>query len=70
MVKHNNGTLNKIPFVWKSWVGYAEVIGSGVFNLLGQNLMTISNQYENPSLVSLLAYISVAYNFGLDKYMF
>jgi hypothetical protein len=43
LIRHRNGTLHKIPFVWKNWIGYAEIIGSGVFNLLGQNLMTISN---------------------------
>ena len=38
--------------------------------VFAMNIHTITNQYENPALVQLLSYVSIAYSFGADKLFF
>ena len=59
-----------VPYVYSSGWIYLEVFAAAVANMVGQNIMTISNQYANPATVGLITYMGVLYNFLVDLYIF
>ena len=49
---------------------WLELIGSGIFNFLGLNLLTISFQQGMPATTSILTYVQVFYNYLADLAFF
>lgn len=66
-----NDPLN--PISWPlsiSRLGWMDVAAGALANVIGQNFMTVANQYSNPGVVAILNYIGIFYNFGLDRLFF
>ena len=60
----------EMPYVYESWWIYLEVLISSALGMLGQSLMTYSNQHANPSTVALISYMGVSYTFLVDLTIF
>lgn len=58
------------PYVYSSGWVYLEILVSSFLNMIGQNLMTYSNQRANPATVGLISYMGVMYNFAVDLAIF
>jgi drug/metabolite transporter (DMT)-like permease len=50
--------------------GWLDVAAGAFTNVIGQNFMTVANQYSNPGVVAILNYVGVLYTFGLDRVFF
>ena len=61
---------NHVPYSYDHYWIYLEVLLCAFLNMMGQNLMTYSNQFSNPATVGLIAYMGVAYNFIVDFTVF
>ena len=59
-----------IPYNYDSYWIYLEVLACAFLNMVGQNLMTYSNQRTNPASVGLIGYMGVIYNVVVDLYIF
>ena len=53
-----------------SKLGWMDVAAGALANVIGQNFMTVANQYSNPGVVAILNYVGILYSFGLDKLFF
>jgi drug/metabolite transporter (DMT)-like permease len=58
------------PLVFTNWYTYALIAAAGLVNVPAQNLMTLTNQYGNPSLTVIIGYVAVLYGFLADKFIF
>ena len=63
-------TKKHVPYNYDSvWV-YFEILFCAFLNMVGQNLLTYSNQKANPATVGLISYMGVFYNFLVDLFLF
>ena len=58
------------PMVFTHWYTYLIILAAGLINVPAQNLMTLTLQYGNPSLVTIIGYCAVIYGFLADKLIF
>ena len=58
------------PMVFTHWYTYLIILAAGLINVPAQNLMTLTLQYGNPSLVTIIGYCAVIYAFLADKFIF
>ena len=60
----------EVPYVYDSiWI-YFEILAGCIVYACAQNTMTVANQNANPTTVSLIRYIGVAYSFLADYLLF
>ena len=49
----------KIPYIYDSWLVYAEIFVASVVNMTAMNITTIANQNANPGTVNLFMFVGV-----------
>ena len=58
------------PYVYDSWWIYLEILAGCIVYACAQNTMTVANQNANPTTISLIRYVGVAYSFLADYLLF
>ena len=65
------GAKDNAPFSFTpNWAAYLDILGSALAVLPANMAMIVAAQYENPAMVSLLAYSHVVFCFLVDKVAF
>ena len=61
---------NRLPCIYDSWTIYGELLIANILNLVGLGGILIACQNANPSLVGMIMFLGVGYNFLADFVIF
>ena len=61
---------NRLPCIYDTWYIYGELLIANISNLVGLGGILIACQNANPSLVSMIMFLGVGYNFLADFVIF